>query len=113
MPALNVAPCKSRSAGNPVVMLLVAALAALALTGCMSVSEVNSMNAKMSASVTDAWPQWAGGLPPDAPPRAGTPEYDKWREERKAAAAQVRAANPNSTAPAGPGNSNATGPTNQ
>ncbi len=113
MPALKVAPGKSRSAGSAVVMLLAAALAAPALTGCMSVNEVNSMNAKMSASVTDAWPQWAGGLPPDAPPRAGTPEYEKWREERRAAAAQARAANPNSTAPTGPGNSNATGPTNQ
>jgi hypothetical protein len=112
MPALKMAPGKSRSAGNPVALLFAVALAAPALTGCMSVSEVNSMNAKMSAGVTDAWPQWAGGLPPDAPPRAGTPEYDKWREERRAAA-QARAANPNATAPGGPVNSNGAAPASQ
>jgi hypothetical protein len=25
--------------------------------------------------VADHWPHWAGGLPPDAPPRPGTPGY--------------------------------------
>jgi hypothetical protein len=28
-------------------------------------------------------PQWAGGLPADAPPRPGTPEYDAYMKERE------------------------------
>jgi hypothetical protein len=27
-------------------------------------------------------PHWMGGLPPDAPPRPGTPEYDAWQAQR-------------------------------
>jgi hypothetical protein len=27
-------------------------------------------------------PNWMGGLPPDAPPRPGTPAYDAWQAER-------------------------------
>jgi hypothetical protein len=27
-------------------------------------------------------PSWMGGLPPDAPPRPGTPAYDAWQAER-------------------------------
>jgi hypothetical protein len=28
--------------------------------------------------VADNWPHWAGGLPPDAPPRPGAPGYDEF-----------------------------------
>jgi hypothetical protein len=28
-------------------------------------------------------PQWAGGLPPDAPPRPGTAKYDEFMKERE------------------------------
>ncbi len=28
--------------------------------------------------VADRWPHWAGGLPPDAPPRPGAPGYDEF-----------------------------------
>lgn len=31
----------------------------------------------------DYVPQWAGGLPADAPPRPGTPQYDAWMKERE------------------------------
>ena len=31
----------------------------------------------------DYIPQWVGGLPPDAPPRPGTPEYDAYMKERE------------------------------
>ncbi|MGM4872106.1 hypothetical protein AB7645_12865 [Bradyrhizobium sp. 956_D2_N1_5] len=57
-------------------VLTLVALAA-GLSGCGTVNE------KLSASVGDYVPQWAGGLPADAPPRAGTPEYDAWMKERQ------------------------------
>lgn len=31
----------------------------------------------------DAIPQWAGGLPADAPPRPGTAKYDEMMKERE------------------------------
>ena len=31
----------------------------------------------------DYIPEWAGGLPPDAPPRPGTAKYDAWMKERE------------------------------
>lgn len=57
-------------------LLLLAGLAA-GLSGCGTVNE------KLSAGMGDYVPQWAGGLPADAPPRAGTPQYDAWMKERE------------------------------
>ncbi|CCE00786.1 conserved hypothetical protein [Bradyrhizobium sp. STM 3809] len=31
----------------------------------------------------DLMPHWAGGLPADAPPRPGTPEYARFMQERE------------------------------
>jgi len=59
------------------VMLFAAALAAGTLSGCGTINE------KMSASMGDYVPQWAGGLPADAPPRPGTPQYDAYMKERE------------------------------
>lgn len=53
------------------------ALAGFALGGCASVNE------KLAAGVGDTLPQWAGGLPPDVPPRRGTPQYDEYMKERE------------------------------
>ena len=63
----------------PVRSLLIAVLGllALGLAGCGTVNE------KLSAGMGDAIPHWAGGLPADAPPRPGTPEYDAWMKERE------------------------------
>ena len=47
------------------------------LAGCASLNE------KASAAMGDYVPQWAGGLPPDAPPRPGTAKYDAWMKERE------------------------------
>lgn len=57
-------------------LLLLAGLAA-GLCGCGTVNE------KLSAGMGDYVPQWAGGLPADAPPRPGTPQYDAWMKERE------------------------------
>jgi len=48
-----------------------------ALAGCASLNE------KASAAFGDYVPQWAGGLPADAPPRPGTAKYDEWMKERE------------------------------
>ncbi|MBH5401165.1 hypothetical protein HZZ13_25765 [Bradyrhizobium sp. CNPSo 4010] len=58
---------------------IAAALALLApnLAGCGTVNE------KLSAGMGDYVPQWAGGLPADAPPRPGTPQYDAYMRERE------------------------------
>jgi hypothetical protein len=53
-------------------VLTALALAACALAGC------GTVNQKVSAGMADYIPAWAGGLPADAPPRPGTPEYDKF-----------------------------------
>ena len=35
-------------------------------------------------------PHWMGGLPPDAPPRRGTPEYDEFMAKRAQEAARPK-----------------------
>ena len=57
-------------------LLILLALAA-GLSGCGTVNE------KLSAGMGDYVPRWAGGLPADAPPRPGTPQYDAWMKERE------------------------------
>jgi hypothetical protein len=58
-------------------MVLASTLLAGALSGCASLNE------KASSAMGAYIPQWAGGLPPDAPPRPGTPEYDAYMKERE------------------------------
>lgn len=60
-----------------VAKLFVSALLAAGLAGCAAVNE------KVSAGMGDYIPQWAGGLPRDAPPRPGTPEYDQFMKDRE------------------------------
>ncbi|MBR0904541.1 hypothetical protein [Bradyrhizobium liaoningense] len=52
-------------------------LLASSLAGCGTVNE------RLSSGVGDYVPQWAGGLPADAPPRPGTPQYDAYMKERE------------------------------
>jgi hypothetical protein len=52
-------------------------LAGFALSGCGTINE------KLSAGMGDYVPQWAGGLPADAPPRPGTAKYDEYMKERE------------------------------
>jgi hypothetical protein len=53
------------------------ALIACGLGGCGSINE------KLTAGLADVVPQWAGGLPPDAPPRPGTAKYDAYQKEQE------------------------------
>jgi hypothetical protein len=57
--------------------LLALVLATFALGGCSSINE------RIGSGVGDVLPQWAGGLPPDVPPRRGTPEYEEYMKERE------------------------------
>jgi hypothetical protein len=72
------------------VRLGVAALAGFLLGSCSSTGNF----------VGDNLPAWAGGLPPDTPPRPGTPEYEAYWKALSgnaplpAKAAPVRPANP-------------------
>ena len=59
------------------VVLLAAALRACGLASCGTINE------KLSAGLIDVIPQWAGGLPADAPPRPGTAKYDEFMRERE------------------------------
>jgi len=56
---------------------LALALASLVLSGCGTINE------KLAAGAGDFIPQWAGGLPADAPPRRGTPQYDEYMKEQE------------------------------
>ena len=62
---------------NHIVTVVALALAGLALCGCASINE------KVTSGVVDVIPHWAGGLPEGVPPRRGTPEYDRYMEERE------------------------------
>ena len=58
-------------------ILSAAALIASAVSGCGTINE------KLAAGVGDYVPQWAGGLPADAPPRPGTAKYNAFMAERE------------------------------
>ncbi|WP_257168517.1 hypothetical protein [Bradyrhizobium sp. SRS-191] len=59
------------------VLAPLAAAVALSLAGC------SSINATVGAGMGDLMPQWAGGLPANAPPRPGSPEYERFMQERE------------------------------
>ncbi len=69
---------------RPLAIAAVVTLLVQGLAGCASVNDtLGGVNAKLGAAVGDYLPQWAGGLPPDAPPRPGTAKYDEWIKERE------------------------------
>jgi hypothetical protein len=42
-----------------------------------------TINEKIAGGVADIVPQWAGGLPADAPPRPGSAKYEEFMRERE------------------------------
>jgi hypothetical protein len=60
---------------------LILLLAGAALASCSS---------NRVASTVAGMPQWAGGIPKDAPPRPGTFEYDDWQRKRAQDAAAIK-----------------------
>ena len=93
---------------NHIATIVALTLAGFALGGCASINE------KLSAGMGDYIPKWAGGLPADAPPRRGTPQYDEYMKERErkrlepaVAADGSKPASPQSSASASSSASNA------
>ena len=82
-----------QASARHIATLLTLALASLVLSGCGTINE------KLAAVAGDFIPQWAGGLPTDAPPRRGTPQYDEYLKEQERKRLQP-AANANASAPA-------------
>jgi hypothetical protein len=64
--------------------ITVLAIAATVLASCADVTH----------TMVDLIPHWAGGLPNNAPPRPGTPEYDAWMQQREAEAARDKSKDP-------------------
>jgi hypothetical protein len=81
---------------RPISAALILAMG-LALAGCTP----------FAGFVADHWPRWAGGMPPDVPPRPGTPGYEEFIAHRTAPAESAKPAE------GGPGpNSQSTPPVN-
>lgn len=76
-----------------ILMIAAFALAAAILGGC------SSINDRMGPAIADTLPAWAGGLPRDAPPRKGTPEYDAYMREQESKRLEPAPANANASAP--------------
>jgi len=77
----------------------IATIAAFALAGIAA--GCSSINDRMGPAIADTLPAWAGGLPKDAPPRKGTPEYDAYmREQERKRLEPPPPANANASAPA-------------
>jgi hypothetical protein len=59
------------------LILIALATGACCLTGC------GTINGYLASGMSDYLPQWAGGLPPDAPPRPGSAKYEEFMRERE------------------------------
>jgi hypothetical protein len=59
-----------------------AAVLAVALLAC-GLSACAAINEKLADGLADYIPQWAGGLPADAPPRPGTAKYEEFMKEQE------------------------------
>ena len=78
-------------------------ITAFALAGAMLggvLGGCSSINERIGPAVADTLPAWAGGLPKDAPPRKGTPEYEAYMKEQERKRLE----------PAAPSNANASAP---
>jgi hypothetical protein len=58
------------------VIVLAAMLPACVLSGCSTINTSLTGTGEMI-------PQWMGGMPPDVPPRRGTPKYDEYMQEQE------------------------------
>ena len=61
---------------RPLAIVLAVMLAACGASGC------STINSSMTGA-GDMIPQWMGGMPPDVPPRRGSPKYDEYMQEQE------------------------------
>jgi hypothetical protein len=73
-----------------IALIIGAAVSALVLSSCASTN---------SNFIADNLPEWAGGLPPDTPPRQGTPGYRAYLRTISGEEGASTAAAPATTAP--------------
>jgi hypothetical protein len=66
----------------PISIRQVAVVIAVALMAC-GLGGCGTINGYLASGLSDVIPQWAGGLPADAPPRPGTAKYDEFMRERE------------------------------
>jgi hypothetical protein len=78
----NPSPTGRDASQMPISIRHLAIIVAVALPAC-ALGGCGSINEKLAAGISDVLPQWAGGLPPDAPPRPGTAKYDEFMRERE------------------------------
>ncbi len=71
-----------KAKGTPTIKSALLCLACVFLSSCASGRTAGEHIADM--------PHWMGGLPEDAPPRRGTPEYDAWMAKRAQEAARPK-----------------------
>jgi hypothetical protein len=77
MPAGGKGFMRAKLAAVAMRMAVIVA-AGLTLGGC------SSINGALSNAVADNLPQWAGGLPENAPPRPGHPKYEEFMQAQMA-----------------------------
>ncbi len=73
-----------KAKGTTTIKSALLCLAALSLSSCAGGRTAGEHIADM--------PHWMGGLPADAPPRRGTPEYDAFMAKRAQEAARPKVA---------------------
>ncbi|MGM4906738.1 hypothetical protein AB8B21_03270 [Tardiphaga sp. 866_E4_N2_1] len=74
----------------------VSALACLVLLSC-SLGGCGSINSFMAGGMADLIPAWAGGLPADAPPRPGSPEYEAYAKRHEQQSGAMNGSDPASS----------------
>jgi hypothetical protein len=58
-------------------------VAVATLTLACGLGGCSTVNGYLASGMSDNLPHWAGGLPPDAPPRPGSAKYDDFMRERE------------------------------
>jgi hypothetical protein len=59
---------------NPAADMIAKRFVAAATVLCLGLA----LGSCSAGSIADHWPRWAGGMPPDVPPRPGAPGYDEF-----------------------------------
>jgi hypothetical protein len=80
---LRICPHKAATFRNmPISFRQLAIVFAVAIPAC-GLGGCGTINEKLADGMGEYIPQWAGGLPADAPPRPGTAKYDELMRERE------------------------------